>query len=223
MFRDLSADALQRLSRAKQPRLLSRHDRLNRHGEPAQEVYCLCSGFAKVVWQGEETRESIVRLAGPGDALGYRCIFSEERFRASGVALQPASACKIDRKVLIEFVNEEPAFARELLRRMGGHIAEAENRHHSFVQRNVRERLAESLLNLKKLCGVREERGWRLEIRLTRNELSAWIGAAKETVVRCLSDFREEGLIGDSDDERVLLTILDLPGLEKTAALYPRA
>ena len=199
---------------------VERHGSFNVRGQPADAAYCIGSGNAKVVQQSAQGgKESIVRIATPGEMLGYRCLFSEDAFRATGLALEPVGACRVDRALFLELIEKEPSFTRTILKRMGNHISEAENRHHSFVQRSSRERLAEALLLLKASCGTRVELGWQLNIHLTRMELASWIGVAKETVVRCLTDFREEGLISDPDSEDSLLIITHLAGLEKAASL----
>lgn len=82
----------------------------------------------------------------------------------------------------------------------------AEARSTSMVQKNVCERLAELLLSLMKAYGVQEEGRWRLNIKLTREEIASIIGTANETVIRFISDFKHEGLI---EQEGKTLYILD--------------
>jgi CRP-like cAMP-binding protein len=50
--------------------------------------------------------------------------------------------------------------------------------------------------------------------KLTREELSSWIGTAKETVVRCLSDMKEENVI-EQIGTHIALT--NISALEKIA------
>lgn len=215
-FKDLSAERLEHLERVKTESGRARKETFNVKGAPASTVYCIRKGNAKISRPGQHGKESIVRIASGGDLLGYRCIFSEKSFRATAIALEPTEVCEIGAAHVFELIREESAFAMEMLRRMGREIASAENRHHSFVQRNVRERVAEALLLLARICGTPIEDGWLLDIQLTRTEFSSWVGAAKETVVRCLSDFKDEGLVGQ---EGTQMTVLDERKLAEIAKI----
>jgi len=95
-------------------------------------------------------------------------------------------------------------------------MGQAEARNASMSQKNVCERLAELLLNLKNKYGVKEDHGWRLDIKLTREEMAAIIGTANETVIRTISDFRNEGIL---DQIGKTIYITDVKKLESFANL----
>jgi CRP-like cAMP-binding protein len=214
-FAALSAENLEFLERKKQLGEYSRGDTFSVKDQPAVDVYCLQSGSAKVVLTDEKTgRESLVRLAAPGEMLGHRCIFSRETFRGTASALTESVACKMSKDVIYELIERSPAFSVELLKVMGQEVAAAERHHQSFSQKNLRERLAELLLILRGRFGVSSDLGWRLNTRLTRQELSSWVGASREAVIRCLSDFIEEHLIVYQGDE---IHVCDVNGLERVA------
>lgn len=219
VFRELGEAALDQLQKEKRPLERHRGDTLNRQGAPVDGAYCIARGNLKISWPAPG-KESIVKIASPGDMAGYRCLFSEKRYRGTAVALEEVSVCFVPRDTLFRLAETDSAFSFELLRRMGREIANAESRLHSFCQRSVRERMAEALLVLKSQCGREVAPGrWMLDIQLSREELSSWIGAAKETVVRSLSEFKEEGLLAQENSRMVLL---DPAGLARVANL-PRA
>ena len=66
-----------------------------------------------------------------------------------------------------------------------------------FVERlaydSVRKRVANSLIELQKKYS--ETTGENFEIAISRNELASMVGTSPETVIRTLSDFKEEALI----------------------------
>ena len=176
--------------------LHSKNESFNVQGEEVDSVFCLAAGSAKVARDSiSENRQSIVRIAAPGDLLGYRCIFSEEKFRATGIALEETRSCKISKEFILQLIENNSRLAKEMLKRMGQEIAAAENHHHSFCSKNVRERVAESLIILSQKNSIQTPRGIRIEIQLTRQEFANWVGTAKATLIRCLSDFKNENLI----------------------------
>lgn len=210
-FARLPQAEITRLDRMKSEKIYERGETFSVSGRAADQVFCMRSGSAKVTLQDRRSgRQSLVKLVAPGDMLGYRCIFSQTHFRATATALTTSVACRISKSDIFELIGHTPALGFEFLKRMGNEVASAEHHHHSFCQKNVRERLAEGLLILRKKFGRREGEDWKIDTRLTRAEISNWVGASRETVIRCLTEFSQEGLIEMRGDT---LYLLDLPKL----------
>jgi CRP-like cAMP-binding protein len=186
---------------------------LNQKGQAADGAYCIAQGHSKIIWPEASGKESIVKIVSPGDMAGYRCLFSEDTFRATAVSLGNVKGCFIPKEYFHELLKKNHHFNSEILVRMGLEIKFSEQRLHSFCQKNVRERMAEALLVLKEQCGVEKDGKWILDIQLTREELSSWIGTAKETVVRCLSDMKEEKVIEQESSNIVLLNLKSLASI----------
>jgi CRP-like cAMP-binding protein len=74
-------------------------------------------------------------------------------------------------------------------------MGHAENQLTSMHQKNVRSRLAELLLSLKATHGVKEEDRWKINLKLTREEMATMIGTANETLIRFMSELKEDGVI----------------------------
>jgi CRP-like cAMP-binding protein len=210
----LTKEDLDQLQIAKTSFENNRGTMLNQTGFTIDGAYCINSGHAKIVWPQKEGKESIVKIVSRGDMAGYRCLFSEETFRATAVALGPINGCFIPKEQFNHLLKVNHEFNKEILKRMGNELKLSEKRLHSFCQKNVRERMAEILLLLKDACGVERDGKWILDIQLTREELSSWIGTAKETVVRCLSDMKEENVI-EQIGTHIALT--NISALEKIA------
>lgn len=212
-FNSLSEQELAQLSEFKQPFSLKRGEKLNVQGAVADGAYCIAEGFCKVIWpKTAVAKESIVKIIPPGDMAGYRCLFSDACFRATGVALGDVTGCFISKEMIFKLMEKNTKFNFCMLERMGKDIRFTEKRLHSFCSKNVRERTAETLLYLRELSGPNQNNPSRIQIPLTREELSSWIGTAKETVIRCLSDMKEEGLI-ELDSQNIILH--DISNLKK--------
>jgi len=67
----------------------------------------------------------------------------------------------------------------------------------------VRERVAGLLIYLSQNFGNQTDDGLRLEIKLTRDEMASIVGTATETLIRFLSEFKEEGLI--VQDKKIII------------------
>jgi len=84
-----------------------------------------------------------------------------------------------------------------------------------IAQKTVRERLAEILIHLKNDFGLDENNI--LQISLTREELANIVGTATESVIRLLSEFKQDQLIELNGRK---IRILDEAGLIRIGNLY---
>lgn len=164
-------------------------------GNPPYGMYCISTGNIKVTQMGEDGKESIVRIASAGDVLGHRSIFTDQFYNATATAVEDCTVCFLDKKYILKLVQESPSVACNIIAKLGRDLGAAEKRISSFYQKNVRERLAELLLLLKETHGVQDGTKTRLDIKLTREEMASIIGTASETLIRFMSELKQEGYI----------------------------
>jgi CRP-like cAMP-binding protein len=210
IFCELEAEALQDVSDHKVTNTYKKGQTLFVQGNPPYGMYCVSSGNIKISQIGEDGKESIVRIASPGDVLGHRSIFTDQYYNATATAIEECSVCFIDKKYILKLVEQKPSVACNLIAKLGRDLGAAEKKVSSFYQKNVRERLAELLLLLKQSHGVKEDNKVRLDIKLTREEMASIIGTASETLIRFMSELKSEGLIEQSGKT---IYIIDEPGL----------
>jgi CRP-like cAMP-binding protein len=108
----------------------------------------------------------------------------------------------------------QPTVTLQIMKKMSQEISASENRNAAMSQKNVRERLAELLLELKQSYGINENGRYRLDIRLTREEIASMVGTANETIIRFISEFKDEGLI---QQEGKVIYLVDEKRLMQTA------
>lgn len=68
-----------------------------------------------------------------------------------------------------------------------------------IAQKSVKERLAEILLMMANDFGIEED--GTLKLNISREDLGNFVGTATETVIRLLSEYRNEGLV-DAKNEK---------------------
>lgn len=195
IFCDLKDPSLDEISEHKVPNTFKKGQTLFMQGNPPFGMYCIKSGIVKITQVGPDGKESIVRLAKPGDTVGHRSLFSEQAYKATATAVQETKVCFYDKKYIQKLVKDEPTVSYNLISALGKDLGAAESRLTSFSQKNVRERLAELLLVLKEGYGEKIGSRVRLNIKLTREEMASIIGTASETLIRFFTEFKNEGLI----------------------------
>lgn len=191
----LSQSNLKEIDEHKSIRRYKRGEVIFYEGKPVSGMYCLFTGRVKLVKSTPSGRQHIVRIAGPGDLLGYRSLVSEEPYHATAEAMQDCDICCIDTQTFLEMLSRDPLLAKNLLAKLAKELRGAEDHATSLAYRSVRERMAELLLILKASYGEEDTSGTRLDIQLSRAELADMIGVTQETAIRLVSDFKKEGLI----------------------------
>ncbi|MFO7790347.1 MAG: Crp/Fnr family transcriptional regulator [Bacteroidota bacterium] len=166
---------------------------LYEEGSRINGFYCICQGIIKVFKTGIEGKEQIIRFAKPGDIIGYRSVISGEAACTSAKVLKDAVICFIYTRDLYHLLQKNAEFGIEMLQLACTELGEANNYITDIAQKSVRERLAEVLINLKEQFGLDED--GILQIYLTREELANLIGTATESVIRLLSEFKQDNLI----------------------------
>lgn len=195
IFCDLEKIALSEVSDSKVMNSYKKGQTVFFQGNPSFGLYCVNKGKIKVSKIGPDGRESIVRIAGPGDVIGHRSLFSNENYTATATVIEDASICFMDKKYIHQALQKEPTVALNIIEKLSKEMGQAEARSAALSQKNVRERLAELFLILMKSYGIKETNRTRLDIKLTREEIASMIGTANETVIRFISEFKDEGMI----------------------------
>ena len=158
-------------------------------------VYLIKQGHVKVFTNGIEGKEHILRLATNGDILGHRSLFKDKMNLESAKALEDTECFFVEHKTIEEHFVKNPDVAIDTLLRLSHELDDALKRNSVLIKKNVRERLAEYFLTMDELYG--EDHYIRLH--LTREEIASIIGTANETTIRVISDFKEQGLITETD------------------------
>jgi CRP/FNR family transcriptional regulator, polysaccharide utilization system transcription regulator len=164
-------------------------------GSKATGLYCLVEGKVKVYRQSNDGREHIMRFALPGEFIGLKALITGNNHTSSAGALEDSVVCFINNFDFLQLMVKYPEFTRNLIVSLSRILGEAENKMTSLAQKPVRERLAETLIFLDKSFKLNPSDPARSYLNLSRNDLANIIGTVPETVIRLLSEFKDEKLI----------------------------
>lgn len=175
------------------------------NGRNPTGVFCLMEGKVKMAKMGSDGKDQIVRFVLPGKLLGIRAFLSECKYTATATAIEDSLICYLPGDQFKYLQSKYPTITSCMITTLSQLLCEAENKMTSIAQKNVRERLAETLLELQQVFSYGEKRkGSSRPISLTREDLANIIGTATETVIRLLSDFKDTGII-DIEGRKVIL------------------
>ena len=215
IFKHLTREELDQLNYEKSCAFYKRGEIIYNEGSRISGFYCIHSGIVKVYKTGIDGKEQIIRFAKPGEIIGYRSILSNELACTTSKIIEDSILCYISSDILVSLVKNNGNFSMEIMKLTCKELGEANAYITDIAQKTVRERLAEVLIHLKDSFGLDENNV--LQISLTREELANIVGTATESVIRLLSEFKNDKLIELNGRK---IKILDIKTLTKIGSLY---
>lgn len=192
-LRALSKEELKKVSNAKISKKIKKGDALFSEGQKLDGVYCVRNGVSKLSKLSSNGKEQIVKLTNRGEIMGQRSVIAEDYTNLSATAINDMEVCFIPKEIITTTLNTNPYFSLEVLRHMAHDLKEADDVIVNMSQKTVKQRLAEALLYLRQNYGE-DESGFLL-LTLSRDDYANIVGAATESLIRMLSDFKKTGLI----------------------------
>jgi CRP-like cAMP-binding protein len=192
IFCQLTTTDLSELSQHKTMNKYKKGQNLFLEGNPPFGLFCINKGKIKLTKTSEDGKETIIKIAQPGEVLGHRSLFALESYRATATAMEECEVCFVDKSYLDKVINKNPSVALEIITHITRDMGAMEEKMVGFHQLNVREKFAHFLLDMKKHFGESTNEGIFLNVKLTREEMASMIGTATETLIRTVTEFKEE-------------------------------
>lgn len=178
-------------------------------GDVPHYVYFLSKGSIKAYKTHDDGKEFITNVYKSGDFFGHVTLFENRQYTDSALVLEDSDIFKIPREDFLALISKNRDVAQKFIKLLSNQVEEQEKHLLRMAYDTVRKRTAEALLLLAKNAPVK---GKNPCLHVTRDDLANMVGTATETVIRCLSEFKEDRFIEVSGRE---IQILDRSGLEK--------
>ncbi len=192
-LKSLNKEELLRMADCKTSYTIKKGEPIFEEVEITKGVFCIKEGICKLSKLSANGKDQIVKLVKPGELLGQRSMISEEPANLSAVALEDMEVCFIPKTEIMGFFNGNNEFSMNVMKTICGDLKESDDHMVSMAQKNVKERLAETLLYLEDTFGKNDDGA--LHIQLSRDELAGMIGTATESCIRLLSELNKSGII----------------------------
>lgn len=167
-------------------------------------LYCVVSGKVKTFKTNDDGKDLITGICHAGDFLGYTALLEGTPYRETAEALEAAEVASITKDAFEELMNNNPEVMRQFVKLLAGNVHEKEEQLLGLAYNSLRKKVAEALIKLHKKYG-QEGGATPAAIHISRDNLAALAGTAKESMIRTLGDFRDEGLIDIRDSNIIVL------------------
>ena len=181
-------------------------------GTRPKSVYFITSGKIKTSKLHNDGKELITNIYGPGDFIGYAPILQEINYKESAQVLEDTTLMLIPKEDFLQLISHDINIAKQFIKIVTNNILEKEEDLLNFAYNSLRKKVAYGLIQLfDKSKG--DDKPGASHLDLTRRNMAYTIGVATESLIRTLSDFKEEKLIDFENGKVILLNEKQLRNL----------
>lgn len=191
VFRFLSDEELEYVNSLRFEVSFKAGENIFKQGGPLTHIVCITSGLAKVFLESEDHHDIILRLMKPTELIGGPGFKTDGRHHFSAAALEDTVACFIEVAAFEKLLVNNPTFAIELIAYLNRAHIGLYNKLLTNTHKHMSGRMAGTLLYLAK--EVYESNIF--ETPLSRQDIADMSGMTKESAIRVLKEFKEEGIL----------------------------
>ncbi|NML41861.1 response regulator [Chitinophaga sp. G-6-1-13] len=172
-------------------------------GNRPESLYYIMEGKVKIYQRNDDGKELITGLYNEGDFLGYTALLEAGAYQESAEAIEDTVLAIIPHQDFEDLVNNNPEVLSRFVQLLAKNIAEKEQQLIALAYSSLRKKVASALITLDHKYNTTQKTHF--EIDISRENLAAVAGVAKESLIRTLGDFRDEQLITLRDGTIVLM------------------
>ena len=195
LFRGLDDAVLDVLAKHAVVKRLERDEILFLAGETAKGLYVIASGAVRAFRTSPDGREQVIHVEHAVTTIAEVPVFDDGNYPSTAAAEEPTTVYFLDKQLIFKTAVEHPQLALAALKLLASRLRRCAELVETLSLREVGQRLASLLLEEARNSGTKTERGTKIELRLTHNQLAARIGTVREVVTRALVRLQEQGLI----------------------------
>jgi DNA-binding response OmpR family regulator len=158
-------------------------------GDLPTSVFLIQSGEVKTFKSHPDGKELITNLYKKNDFFGFEPILENSDYQESAVALQDSEVVVIPKQDFLTLLYGHKDVSASFISLLCKKVADKEKQLLNLAYSSVRQRTAEALLKTSHLRDGDDK------ISMSREDLAKIVGTASESVIRVLSEFKDEGLI----------------------------
>ncbi len=190
-FDDISSlEELKKLSKDRRIKVFKKKEIIFNEGSTPNYLYFLSKGKVKTHQNHEYGKEFITNLYKEGDFFGYVALLEEKSFNETAEALEDSEVLLIPKDDFYSLVYTNAQVMKRFIKMLSDNIVEKENMLVNLAYSSVRKRVANALVVLADRYSDKNEA--KIAISFSREDLANIVGTATESLIRTLSDFKDD-------------------------------
>ncbi|HNK69726.1 MAG TPA: response regulator [Flavobacteriales bacterium] len=185
-------DALRDLGKDRRMRKAQAKEILYHEGDELRTLPLIVHGKVRTFKMNTDGKELVTGLYGPGDLLGYMGLLESGRATETAEMLEAGETALVPREDLLALLYRDRDVSVRFIKLLARDVKEKEMRLLQFAYSTVRQRVAQAMLHVH---GRYATGDGGLGVSISRDDLAAIVGTATESLIRCLTGMKDEGLI----------------------------
>ncbi len=187
-------DALEKLTDSKIMNRYKKKQRVYAEGNHPHSLYYLNTGKIRTYKINDLGKELTISLYNAGDFFGYNALLENSVYKETAETLEESEINIIGREDFEILINNNKKVAQKFIKLLAHNVSEKEEQLINLAYNSLRKRVADTILSLSKKYkkeGATDD----FTIHISREDLAHIAGTTTESLIRTLSDFRNEKLI----------------------------
>jgi len=180
---------LEDLTNEQKKRSYQRKAEIFRKGDLPNYLFFVMDGKVKEFKTNEDGKELITGIYSSGEFFGYEALLENSEYKESATCIDNSELSLIPKKDFFALIYSNRDVANKFIEMLSNKVTEKEERLLNLAYNSVRQRTADALVTLW------DKYGKEPEISISRDDLAHMVGTATESVIRVLSDFKDEKVI----------------------------
>ena len=186
-------DALEKLTDSKVINHYKKKQRIYAEGNHPHSLYYLNSGKIRTYKINELGKELTTSLYNEGDFFGYNALIENSVYKETAETLEECEISIIGREDFEILINNNKKVARKFIKLLAHNVSEKEEQLINLAYNSLRKRVADAIITLSKKYN--NEGNPDFIIHISRDDLAHIAGTTTESLIRTLSDFKNEKLV----------------------------
>lgn len=191
LFQNLTYQEFDELVKNSTKTIFGKNDTLAKQNAPISHVMLLVEGLVKMTIETHAGKSMIIKLCKGGTILGLGMHFTSETYNCSFIALSSVTVKFIDISVFKNIIDTNPQFTNRILLEVAQENKFLTTRIGALAHKQLPGKFADILLYLSKYVYSSNK----FLMPLSRQDLADLAGTTKESLIRTLSEFKNDKII----------------------------
>ena len=207
IIKKIHFDDLEKVFKDKKKYMYKKDKTIYCKGNSSNFIFYIIRGEVKTYTTHEDGKELITGIFEKHDFFGFTSLTKNKPYNENAVAIKESKLLKIRKIELYDLVKQNPQIAINFMDILAENLYDIKDRLIHLAYDSVRKKTAESILVLN----TKSENN---TIEISRYDLASLVGIAKETLIRTLTEFKEENIIKTGRNSIKILDIKKLRSIQ---------
>lgn len=188
-----NSESLESLLRGHETNTYQKKQIIYKEGHTPHYLYYIQKGKVRDYKTHEEGKQLVTGLYTEGDFLGYISLLRDSPYQETAEAIEDTELMLVPKKDFSELLHKNPVVQEKVIKMLAKNISETENHLLGVAYDTLRKKVANALISLHTKYHNNKKEAFIIDI--CRSDLAAIAGTATESLIRTLTEFKNEKLI----------------------------